>query len=113
MKLFKKNREHSQNKTAETADGQEMEERRLPCMPPLCAAWFSAQQPFCRQRPDCRGQQPVNFIFGLIKAVGMLCSASASCEVGLSLKSRPVPEGANGFLTLAGGVVITFAKERF
>ena len=30
---------------------------------------------------------------------------------GLSLKSHDPSQRANGFLTLAGGVVITFAKE--
>ena len=32
-------------------------------------------------------------------------------QVGLSLKSHDPSQRANGFLTLAGGVVITFAKE--
>ena len=31
--------------------------------------------------------------------------------VGMSLKSHDPSQRANGFLTLAGGVVITFAKE--
>ena len=32
-------------------------------------------------------------------------------QIGLSLKSHDPSQRANGFLTLAGGVVITFAKE--
>ena len=32
-------------------------------------------------------------------------------QVGLSFKSHDPSQRANGFLTLAGGVVITFAKE--
>ena len=32
-------------------------------------------------------------------------------QVGMSLKSHDPSQRANGFLTLAGGVVITFAKE--
>ena len=32
-------------------------------------------------------------------------------QVGLSLKSHDPSQRANGFLTLAGGVIITFAKE--
>ena len=32
-------------------------------------------------------------------------------QVGLSLKSHDPSQRANGFLTLARGVIITFAKE--
>ena len=32
-------------------------------------------------------------------------------QIGLSLKSHDPSQRANGFLTLAGGIVITFAKE--
>ena len=32
-------------------------------------------------------------------------------NISLSLKSHDPSQRANGFLTLAGGVVITFAKE--
>lgn len=32
-------------------------------------------------------------------------------QVGLSLQSHDPSQRSNGFLTLAGGVVITFAKE--
>ena len=32
-------------------------------------------------------------------------------QVGLSLKSHDPSQRANGFLTLAGGIIITFAKE--
>ena len=46
-----------------------------------------------------------DFIFGLILlGFGIV-------QVGLSLKSHDPSQRANGFLTLAGGVIITFAKE--
>lgn len=51
------------------------------------------------------------FIFGLIRAVGMIILAFGIVQVGMSLKSHDPSQRANGFLTLAGGVVITFAKE--
>ena len=51
------------------------------------------------------------FIFGLIRAVGMILLGWGIVQVGLSLKSHDPSQRANGFLTLAGGVVITFAKE--
>ena len=52
-----------------------------------------------------------NFIFGLIRAVGMIMLGLGIVQVGLSLKSHDPSQRANGFLTLAGGIVITFAKE--
>ena len=52
-----------------------------------------------------------NFIFGLIRAVGMIILGFGIVQVGLSLKSHDPSQRANGFLTLAGGIVITFAKE--
>ncbi len=51
------------------------------------------------------------FIFGLIRAIGMIILGMGIVQVGLSLKSHDPSQRANGFLTLAGGVVITFAKE--
>ena len=51
------------------------------------------------------------FIFGLIRAVGLIILGFGIVQVGLSLKSHDPSQRANGFLTLAGGVVITFAKE--
>lgn len=52
-----------------------------------------------------------NFIFGIIRAVGMILLGFGIVQVGLSLKSHDPSQRANGFLTLAGGVIITFAKE--
>ena len=45
-----------------------------------------------------------DFIFGLILGFGIVL-------IGLSLNSHDPSQRANGFLTLAGGVIITFAKE--
>ncbi len=52
-----------------------------------------------------------DFIFGLIRAVGMILLGFGVVQIGLSLKSHDPSQRANGFLTLAGGVVITFARE--
>lgn len=52
-----------------------------------------------------------DFMFGLVRAVGMIMLGFAVVQIGLSLKSHDPSQRANGFLTLAGGVVITFAKE--
>ena len=52
-----------------------------------------------------------NFIFGLIRAIGMILLGFGIVQIGLSLKSHDPSQRANGFLTLAGGAIITFAKE--
>ena len=52
-----------------------------------------------------------SFIFGLIRAVGLILLGWGIVQVGLSLQSHDPSQRSNGFLTLAGGIVITFAKE--
>lgn len=52
-----------------------------------------------------------DFIFSAIKAIGLILLGFGIVQIGLSLKSHDPSQRANGFLTLAGGVVITFAKE--
>lgn len=51
------------------------------------------------------------FIFGLIRAVGLILLGWGIVQVGLSLQSHDPSQRSQGFLTLAGGIVITFAKE--
>ena len=53
------------------------------------------------------------FIFGLIRAVGIILLGWGIVQVGISLQSHDPSQRSNGFLTLAGGIVITFAKEIF
>ena len=52
-----------------------------------------------------------NFIFGLIRAIGIILLAFGILQLGLSLKSHDPSQRANGMLTIAGGIVITFTKE--
>ena len=52
-----------------------------------------------------------DFMFGLVRAVGMILLGFGIVQIGLSLKSHDPSQRANGFLTLAGGIIITFAKE--
>ena len=52
-----------------------------------------------------------DFIFGLIRAIGLILLGFGIVQVGLSLKSHDPSQRANGFLTVAGGIIITFAKE--
>ena len=43
--------------------------------------------------------------------IGLILTGFGIRQIGLSLKSHDPSQRANGFLTLAGGVIITFAKE--
>jgi ABC-type Fe3+ transport system permease subunit len=52
-----------------------------------------------------------DFIFSLIRAVGIILLGFGILQIGLSLKSHDPSQRANGMLTVAGGIVITFAKE--
>lgn len=52
-----------------------------------------------------------DFIFSLIRAVGLILLGWGIVQVGLSLQSHDPSQRSNGFLTLAGGIVITFTRE--
>lgn len=80
----------------------------------LCALFIAT----CAVTAFAAGDDPVavvnnlsTFIFGLIRAVGLILLGFGIVQVGLSLKSHDPSQRANGFLTVAGGIVITFAKE--
>lgn len=45
------------------------------------------------------------------RARGMILLGFGIVQVGLSLKIHDTSQRANGFLTVAGGIIITFAKE--
>ena len=51
------------------------------------------------------------FIFGLTRAIGLILLGWGIVQVGLSLQSHDPSQRSNGFLTLAGGIVITFTRE--
>ena len=51
------------------------------------------------------------FIFSLIRAIGLILLGFGIVQIGLSLKSHDASQRANGFMTMAGGVIITFNKE--
>lgn len=52
-----------------------------------------------------------DFIFSMIRAIGVILVGFAIVQIGLSLKSHDPSQRANGFLTFFGGVIIMFAKE--
>ena len=51
------------------------------------------------------------FIFSLIRAVGLILLGYGILQVGLSLQSHDPSQRSNGMLTIAGGVVIVFTKQ--
>lgn len=52
-----------------------------------------------------------NFIFSLIRAVGLILLGYGILQVGLSFQSHDPSQRSNGILTIAGGIIITFTKE--
>ena len=52
-----------------------------------------------------------SFIFSLIRAIGLILLGWGVVQVGLSFQSHDPSQRAQGFLTLAGGLIVTFAKE--
>ncbi|WP_203226453.1 glutamyl-tRNA amidotransferase [Massiliimalia timonensis] len=51
------------------------------------------------------------FIFSLIRAIGLILLGWGVVQVGLSFQSHDPSQRSQGFLTLAGGLVVTFTKE--
>lgn len=51
------------------------------------------------------------FIFSIIRAVGMIILGFGIVQMGMSLKAHDPSQRANGLLGIAGGLMITFAKE--
>lgn len=52
-----------------------------------------------------------DFVFGLIRAVGLIMAGWGIVQVGLSIQSHDPSQRSNGFLVLAGGIIIVFTKE--
>lgn len=52
-----------------------------------------------------------DFIFALMRAIGMIMLGFGVVQFGLSLKSHDPSQRANSILTVAGGIIITFSKE--
>lgn len=111
MKIFKKNEKKETNKLPMT--GKVKKGFRFYCMTVLAMTLVlgTSVTAFAASDPIQVVNNLSDFIFGLVRAVGMIMLGFGIVQVGLSLKSHDPSQRANGFLTLAGGVVITFAKE--
>ena len=110
MKLF--NRKNTQNKETTKLPMGKKSRRAMAVYAALvlCLTCFTTTA-FAATDPITVVNNLSDFIFGLIRAVGMILLGFGIVQIGLSLKSHDPSQRANGFLTLAGGVVITFAKE--
>lgn len=53
----------------------------------------------------------LTLLFSIIRAVGLILLGFGILQIGLALKSHDPSQRANGMLTVAGGIIITFAKE--
>ena len=111
MSIFKKNTEKHTEKLPMT--GKVKEGFRFYCTTVLGAAFVlgTSVTAFAAGDPITVINNLSTFIFGLIRAIGLILLGFGVVQVGLSLKSHDPSQRANGFLTLAGGVIITFAKE--
>ena len=98
MKLFKKNENKETVKLP--MSGKVKKGFRFYCVTVMATAFVvgTSVTAFAASDPITVVNNLSDFIFGLV-------------QIGLSLKSHDPSQRANGFLTLAGGVVITFAKE--
>lgn len=52
-----------------------------------------------------------NFMYQIIGAIGAILLLWGIVQVGMAIKSHDPSQRANGFMTLAGGVIIAFAKQ--
>ena len=77
----------------------------------VCFMTIGAQMAFAAGDPITVVNNLSTFIFSLIRAIGLILLGFGIVQVGLSLKSHDPSQRANGFLTLAGGIIITFTKE--
>ena len=111
MNIFKKDTEKHTNKLPMT--GKVRKGFRIYCTAIMGAALIlgTSVTAFAAGDPITVVNNLSSFIFGLIRAIGLIPRGCGVGQVGLPLKSHDPSQRANGFLTLAGGVIITFAKE--
>jgi TrbC/VIRB2 family. len=51
-----------------------------------------------------------DFIFGAIRAIGMILMGMGVVQIGMSFKSQDPSQRTTGFLCFFGGLIIAFAK---
>ena len=73
---------------------------------------------FCAVPAFATGTDPLtivnnlsDFIFSIIKAIGVIILGWGIVQVGMSIQSHDASQRTQGFLCLFGGLLIAFAKE--
>ena len=62
-------------------------------------------------RSNAARRWALTLLFSLIRAIGLILLGFGILQLGLSLKSHDPSQRANGMLTIADGIVITFTRE--
>ena len=111
MNIFKKDTEKHTNKLPMT--GKVRKGFRIYCTAIMGAALIlgTSVTAFAAGDPITVVNNLSSFIFGLIRAIGLILLGFGILQIGLALKSHDASQRANGILTVAGGIVITFTKE--
>ena len=82
------------------------------------AAFVAAISLTCAPPAFAAGTDPLtivnnlsDFIFSIIKALGVIILGWGIVQVGMSIQSHDASQRTQGFLCLFGGLLIAFAKE--
>ena len=111
MNIFKKDTEKHTNKLPMT--GKVRKGFRFYCTAVMALTLVvgTSVTAFAANDPIAVVNNLSDFIFGVIRAVGLILLGWGIVQIGLSFQSHDPSQRSNGFLTLAGGVIVTFAKE--
>ena len=82
----------------------------------LDGGWGCCPLPLLRYACDGGGPLDIvnnlsDFIFSIIKALGVIILGWGIVQVGMSIQSHDASQRTQGFLCLFGGLMIAFAKE--
>jgi len=107
----KKNRKN--NETTDLTQRSRAMRRRYWTAATVCAAVLMSATP-----AFAAGSDPLtivnnlsDFIFSIIKALGVIILGWGIVQVGMSIQSHDASQRTQGFLCLFGGLLIAFAKE--
>ena len=81
------------------------------CMFSIMLAFMCGMNAYAANDPIAVINNLSTFMFSVIRAIGLILLAFGIVQIGLSLKGHDPSQRANGFMTVAGGVIIMFAKE--
>ena len=77
-----------------------------------CAVVCVAMIPVCAASDAEKAIKNMSdIIFGIIRAIGVILAGWGLVQVGMSFQSHDPSQRSQGFLCLAGGLIIVFAKS--